>query len=61
MDYSSCKTLIDPLVLNFLAMVLVNLRKKDSSMVLARKTPKCRNRAPSINLPREAAEQILRF
>ena len=31
-------------------------------MVLARKTPKCRNRAPSRNLhPREAAEQILRF
>ena len=31
-------------------------------MVLARKTPKCMNRAPSRNLhPREAAEQILRF
>lgn len=30
-------------------------------MVLARKTPKCRNRAPSRNLPREASEQILRF
>ena len=62
MDYSSCKKLIDPLVLNFLAMVLVKLRKKDFSMGLARKTPKCKNRAPSRNLlPREAAEQILRF
>ena len=61
MDYSSCKTLIDPLVLNFLAMVLVKLRKKDFTMVLARNTPKCRNRAPSRNLPREAAEEILRF
>ena len=48
MDYSSCKKLIDVLVLSFEAMFSprVQVRKKDFCTVLTGKQPKCRDSAP---------------
>ena len=48
MDYSSCKKLIDVLVLNFKAMFSagVKVRKKHFCIVLTGKQQKCHDRAP---------------
>ena len=48
MDYSSCKKLIDVLVLNFkiIFSALVKVRGKDLWIVSAGKQQKCRDRAP---------------
>ena len=53
MDYSSCRELIDVLVLSFKAMfsARVKVRKKDFCIRLARKQPKCRDRAPLTHTP----------
>ena len=48
MDYSSCKKMIDVLVLNFKAMFSARekARKKDFCLVLGGKQENCRDRAP---------------